>query len=153
MPDDTRPADAAVLHVLGVGKDGGKHSPLYLWMQEHYSTLKAEFETRGPQWEERAVAMAEAGLRDGTNKEPTQRTAMQTWYRVCRAQKRRGSISPPSAETTPLPLPPSTKRPNRPVASTIASPPPVAAPGDDADSPDFDFRFAGGLKDWTKKPG
>ncbi len=146
MPDDAKPSDARVLQVLGVGKDGGRHSPLYVWMQEHHATLKAEFETRGPQWAERTKAMAEAGLVDGDGDPPTQRTAMQTWYRVCRAERRKGTPTPAAAGALPSPLV------AKPSSKPAQTPPPADASEADADAPDFGFKFAGGLKDWSSKP-
>lgn len=146
MPDDAKPSDARVLQVLAVGKDGGRHSPLYVWMQEHHATLKAEFEARGPQWAERTRAMAEAGLVDGDGDPPTQRTAMQTWYRVCRAERRKAGSTPAAAGT--LASPGVSKQPSKPAPT----PPPIAAPDSGADAPDFEFKFAGGLKDWSGKP-
>ena len=146
MPDDAKPSDARVLQVLGVGKDGGRHSPLYVWMQEHHAALKAEFETRGPQWAERTRAMAEAGLVDGDGDPPTQRTAMQTWYRVCRAERLKRPSAPAMAGT--LPPPAVSKLPPKPTPT----PPPASAPHADASAPDIDFKFAGGLKDWSSKP-
>ena len=146
MPDDAKPSDARVLQVLGVGKDGGRHSPLFVWMQEHHAALKAEFETRGPQWAERTRAMAEAGLVDGDGDPPTQRTAMQTWYRVCRAERLKGPPTPAMAGT--LPPPAVAKLPPKPAPT----PPAASTPEADASAPDFDFKFAGGLKDWSSKP-
>jgi hypothetical protein len=74
-----------LLKVLAASKAGGRHSPLYIWMMEHHATLSAEFAANGPQWETRVPAMGEVGLVDANGKPPSLRTAMQTWYRVCRA--------------------------------------------------------------------
>jgi hypothetical protein len=71
-------------HILAAGKEGGRHSPLYLWMKKNHAALTAEFAANGPQWSVRARAMGDAGLVDADEKKPSQRTAMQTWYRVCR---------------------------------------------------------------------
>ena len=85
MPDEPRQSDDDLLKVLTASKPGGRHSPLFLWMMEHHATLSAEFARNGPQWSTRVVTMGEVGLLDAAGKKPTLRTAMQTWYRVCKA--------------------------------------------------------------------
>lgn len=118
-------------------------------MREHHATLQAEFEAHGPAWPERTVAMGEAGLTDQTGKAPTVRTAMQTWYRVTSAMKkpkRAARIAPAPSTPEPAAVKPSP-------APAVAKPMPPPVIGADATEPaDFDFKFAGGLKDWTKKP-
>jgi hypothetical protein len=92
--------------VLAARKAGGRHSPLYIWMRENHAALSAEFAENGPQWATRVPAMAEVGLVDAAGQAPSIRTAMQTWYRVCRAvgaPSPKREPKPPSAETLPVP--------------------------------------------------
>lgn len=99
MPDKLQSTeDQRVLKVLAASKEGGRHSPLFLWMMEHHATLAAEFAANGPQWATRATTMGEVGLVDAAGQKPTQRTVMQTWYRVCRAL---GATSPKKETPTP----------------------------------------------------
>jgi hypothetical protein len=97
-----------MMKVLAAGKPGGRHSPLYIWMMENHATLSAEFVTNGPQWATRVPAMGDVGLVDATGQPPSIRTAMQTWYRVCRAMDAPSSkrkVKPPSVPPPSLPPP------------------------------------------------
>ena len=139
MSGDAKLSDPRILQVLGIGVEDKRHSPLYLWMREHHATLQAEFEANGPQWAARAKAMADAGLLDGAGEKPTQRTAMQTWYRVCREQRQKRTPAPTAANAEPLP--------------SRAKPPPSVDSDDQVQPSGFEFRFAGGPKIWDRKPG
>jgi hypothetical protein len=103
MPDEPLQSDdERVLKVLTARKTaGGRHSPLFNWMMEHFATLAAEFARHGPQWATRVVTMGEVGLVDAAGQKPTQRTAMQTWYRVCKAMGAAKGSRPASGRQQP----------------------------------------------------
>ncbi len=94
--------------VLAAGKAGGRHSSLYVWMRDNHAALSAEFAKNGPQWAIRVPAMVEIGLVDAAGQPPSIRTAMQTWYRVCRA------MGTPSPRRQASPQPPAPVRPQPP---------------------------------------
>jgi hypothetical protein len=128
--------DPRVIMVLAAAKPGGRHSPLYRWMMENHATLAAEFAMNGPQWATRVPAMGEVGLLDAAGQRPSPRTAMQTWYRVCRALR----TTSPQDKAIPTP------------AALPRSPPTTAVVEETRSPPEFGLKFSGGFKDWTKKP-
>jgi hypothetical protein len=131
--------DDRLAKVLAAGKTGGRHSSLYLWMRENHATLAADFAANGPRWDARFKAMGEVGLLDADGKKPSKRTAMQTWYRLCRKQS--GPPASPQPTNQPAAQPGAAGRPPpEPTAPTIDRP---------YDNP---YGFKLGLDHWTK-PG
>jgi hypothetical protein len=77
-------------------------------------------------------------IRDGRDKRPTGERVRRTWYEVRLAK---GWISQPAPDLTPMLV----EIPARPVQ------PVTGASDDDRPLQTFEFKFAGGPKDWTGK--
>lgn len=99
--------------VLSARRPGGsRHSALYLWLRDNYSTLKPEFALNGPQWRRLVIGLAEIGLLGPDGNVFKVRTAQQTWYRVDndmakrarRAKFRRGLDAVPHAKPAAVPV-------------------------------------------------
>jgi len=107
-------------------------------MWQRADGLRPLFEHSPTTWADVAAALPDTDeIRDGRGKRPTGERVRRTWYEVREAK---GWISQPP------PTPMLIKQPARPVQS---------APGafdDDGPPQEFEFRFAGGPKDWTRKP-
>src|SRR4051794_25706736 len=107
-----------------------RRSDLYLWMFSRVDQLEPLI-TQWT-WETVAAAVCRLGIRDGAGNPPTAERCRKTWLAVRRAK---GWMERPAA-SPPLPL---------------IQPAPGAS--DDGGPPqNFEFKFAGGPRDWTKKP-
>jgi hypothetical protein len=83
--------------------------------------------------------MGEAGLLDADGKKPSTRTAMQTWYRLCRRQSR-----PPAAPQ------PAVSQPAALLKAATRRPPEQKGPTTDLPDDDNPYGFKLGIDHWTK---
>ena len=113
-------------------------SPLFRWMWQRADDLRPLFEHGRTAWADVAAELPDTDeIRDGRDKRPTGERVRRTWYEVRLAK---GWISQPDTALTLI------EQPARPVQ------PVRGASYDDGPPQDFEFKFAGGPKDWTRKP-
>lgn len=62
----------------------GQHSPLYIWMWDHYDRLTKMFTPHGPTWWRVAEMCRAEGLRDGRGNPPSAQTCRQTYWKIKR---------------------------------------------------------------------
>jgi hypothetical protein len=118
----------------------GRRSPLFRWMWQRADDLRPLFEHGRAAWADVAAELPDTNeIRDGRDKRPTGERVRRTWYEVRLAK---GWISQPGPELTPMlvEIPPEPVQPVR------------GAFDDDSPPQTFEFKFASGPKDWTRKP-
>jgi hypothetical protein len=109
-------------------------------MWQRADDLRPLFEHGRAAWADVAAELPDTDeIRDGSDKRPTSERVRRTWYEVRLAK---GWISRPA----PYPTPMLVEIPAKPVR-------PVTGASDDDGLPqNFEFKFAGGPKDWIRKP-
>jgi hypothetical protein len=118
----------------------GRRSPLFRWMWQRADDLRPLFEHGRAAWADVAAELPDTDeIRDGRDKRPTGERVRRTWYEVRLAK---GWISQPAPDLTPLLV----EIPAKPVRAVRG------AFSDDNPPQTFEFKFAGGPKDWTRKP-
>ena len=118
----------------------GRRSPLFRWMWQRADDLRPLFEHGRTAWADVAAELPNTDeIRDGGDKRPTGERVRRTWYEVRLAK---GWISRPAPDPTPM------------LVEILAKPvqPVTSASDDDSPPQSFEFKFAGGPKDWTRKP-
>ena len=109
-------------------------------MWQRADDLRPLFEHGRTAWADVAAELPDTDeIRDGRDKRPTGERVRRTWYEVRLAK---GWISLPAPDLTPMLV----EIPAKPVQ------PVTGAFYDDSPPQTFEFKFAGGPKDWTRKP-